>query len=87
MIGGRTDVVKDSQRPVEFREDNIDAAIVVQVTERCATVHASAGKRRTSPGREVSKLPMAHIREDNVGLRHSGAKAAFGIHHMAAGGE
>ncbi len=87
VIGGRTDVVKDSQRSIEFSENHIDAAIVVQVTKRCAAVNASPGKRRTSPGRDVSKLLIAQIREDNVGLRHSGAQAAFGIHHMAAGGE
>ncbi len=87
VIWGRTDVVKDSQRSIEFSENHIDAAIVVQVTERCAAVHASPGKRRTSPGRDVSKLLIAQIREDNVGLRHSGAQAAFGVHHVAASGE
>src|SRR5437667_5049532 len=66
VIGGRTDIVKDSQRPIEFSENHIDSAIVVQVTERCAAMHASPGKRRTSPGRDVSKLPMSQIREDNV---------------------
>src|SRR5216684_6502832 len=86
VIGGRTDVVKDSQRSIEFSENHIDAAIVVQVSKRCAAVNASPGKRRTSPGRDVSKLLIAQIREDNVGLRHSGAQAAFGVHHVAASG-
>src|SRR5216684_7960228 len=48
VIGGRTDVVKDSQRPIEFSENHIDAAIVVQVPKGSAAVHASSGKRHTS---------------------------------------
>ncbi len=43
VIGGRTDVVKDSQRPVEFSEDHVHAAIIVQVPKGSAL-------RRVTPG-------------------------------------
>src|SRR5260370_6937453 len=61
VIGGRTDVVKDSQRPVEFSEDHVHAAIVVQVPKASAAVHASPGTCRTHPRPDVSNLPMSPI--------------------------
>src|SRR5712692_7965400 len=87
VIGGRADVVKDSQWPIEFRKNHVDAAIVVQVTKGSTAVHASPGKRPTGLGGDVRELLIAQIREDNVGLRYGGAQTAFGIHHVAADGK
>ena len=38
VIGRRADVAQDAQWPIEFRQNHINAAIVVQIAEGCAPV-------------------------------------------------
>src|SRR5438552_14926204 len=50
VIGRRAGVVQDAQRPIEFRENRINPANVVQITEGRASVYASPRKRTACRG-------------------------------------